>query len=166
LEIELDTQNVRVFFLGDFSLVRNGSIASPKLTRIITPILEISFKTQHVTLDFSSTTSLHKTGIFLTLCANSYDVTVAIYDFELTVPDTYHRALRIDLNILTSSSQSPCCSSRNPASGDHAMLYQIVSLCDRSCVHSSVNCDVNQSKYVITDYLNEAVPYTRFRKSK
>jgi hypothetical protein len=39
--------------------------------------------------------------------ANFRDVTVAISDFELVVPDSYHHPLCTDLNILTSSSQAP-----------------------------------------------------------
>jgi hypothetical protein len=74
--------------------------------------------------------------------ANFHNVTVAISDFELVVPDTYHPPLCTDLNILTSSSQSMLYSFRNYPRGDYALLYEMLSSYDWSFVfkQSSVDC--------------------------
>jgi hypothetical protein len=65
--------------------------------------------------------------------SNSRNVTVAISDFELVVPDSYHPPLCTDLNV-TSSSQSLLYSFRNYPRGDYASLYEMLSSYDWSCV--------------------------------
>jgi hypothetical protein len=66
--------------------------------------------------------------------SNSHNVNVAMSDFELVVPDTYHLPLCPDLNILTSSSQSLLYSFRNYPRGDYALLYEMLSSYDWSSV--------------------------------
>jgi hypothetical protein len=94
--------------------------------------------------------------------AKFHSVTVAISDFELVVSDAYHPPLCTDLNILTTSSQSLRYCFRNYPRGDYALLYEILSSCDWSCVYkqTSVDSAVNELNSVVVNSLNQIVPYT------
>jgi hypothetical protein len=100
--------------------------------------------------------------------ANFHNVTVAISDFELVVPGTYHPPLCTDLNVLTSSSQSLLYSFRNYPRGDYALLYEMLSSYDWSCVfkQSSVHSAVNRLNSVVINSLNQTVPYTCLSQPK
>jgi hypothetical protein len=131
LETKLDTQNFRVVLLGDFNVPGydwvNGfpQANSHYYIKIRGGIIQnatcyLGLKQRNFTVNNMN---------FLDLVfAHGYNVTVAISDFELVVPDTNVPPLCTDLDILTSSSQSLRYSFRNHPRGDYALLYEFFSL--------------------------------------